>query len=222
MAGNLFWFLVGLLAVTGPVAGTASSVIMRAFFGVHGNRVIGGSGLGWLTAVGYEAINLAISTLASLAFVERFGIGIGIGIGSSTPAKIIVLLVVGVATFTISIYGHATIVRMSKALTFGLTLCLLFVGAFVASGAHFGSYTPQGASAPLSAVMIGFTIIASGPLSWLTGADYSRYLPQRTSRTAVAGWTMTGGFLAAVLLGFIGILTWDQAVEMSDPQTSIR
>lgn len=215
VAGNLFWFLVGLLAVTGPVAGTASSVIMRAFFGVRGNRVIG-SGLGWLTAVGYEAINLAISTLASLAFLERFGIG------SSTPAKIIVLLVVGVATFTISIYGHATIVRMSKALAFGLTLCLLLVGAFVASRAHFGSYTPQGASsAPLSAVLIGFTVIASGPLSWLTGADYSRYLPQRTSRTAVAGWTMTGGFLAAVLLGFIGILA-GTAVDMSDPQTSMK
>lgn len=215
VAGNLFWFLTGLLAVTGPVTGTASSVIMRALFGVRGNRVIG-SGLGWLTAVGYEAINLSISTLACLAFLDRFGVGTG------TPVKIVMLLVVGVVTFTISIYGHATIVRISKVLAVVLTLCLLLVGVFVANGSHFGSYTPKGASsAPVSAVLIGFTVIASGPLSWLTGADYARYLPRRTSRTAVAGWTMAGGFLAAVLLGFIGILA-GTAVDMSDPQTSMK
>lgn len=215
VAGNLFWFLTGLLAVTGPVTGTASSVIMRALFGVRGNRVIG-SGLGWVTAVGYEAINLAISTFACLALLQRLGAGTG------GPTKVVMLLVVGVVTFTISIYGHATIVRTSKALAVVLTVVLLLVGVYVAVNSHFGSYTPKDASsAPPSTVLIGFTVIASGPLSWLTGADYARYLPRRTPRTAVAGWTMAGGFLAAVLLGFIGILA-GTAVDMSDPQTSMK
>lgn len=36
VVGNLFWALVGLLAVSGPASGTPSEVIMRAMFGTRG------------------------------------------------------------------------------------------------------------------------------------------------------------------------------------------
>lgn len=216
VAGNLFWVLVGLLAMSGPATGTASAVVMRAFFGVRGNRLVG-SGLGWLTAVGYEAINLAITAFAGLALIETLG-----GDGESGPMRVGVLLVVSVATFTISIYGHAAIVRTSKVLTVGLALCLLVAGGYVVAGSDPGSYTPAGSSsAPLAVALIGFTVIASGPLSWLTGADYARYLPRSASRRAVAGWTMGGGFLAAVLLGLVGVMA-GTAVDMADPQSSMK
>jgi hypothetical protein len=51
---------------------------------------------------------------------------------------------------------------------------------------------------------VGFTIIASAPLSWGIGADYARYLPADTSWRAVVGWTALGGFLPAVLLAGLG------------------
>ncbi|MEU9290535.1 cytosine permease [Streptomyces sp. NPDC048275] len=37
--GNLFWALVGLLAVSGPSTGAPSTITTRAMYGVRGNRV---------------------------------------------------------------------------------------------------------------------------------------------------------------------------------------
>ena len=68
---------------------------------------------------------------------------------------------------------------------------------------------------------VGFTLIASAPLSWGTGADYSRYLPADTSPRAVAWWTAIGGLCPAVLLAGLGVLA-GTVVDMTDPQTSLR
>ncbi|MGR6924592.1 purine-cytosine permease family protein [[Actinomadura] parvosata] len=215
VAGNLFWPLVGLLAISGPVTGTTSSVVMRAFFGTRGNRLIG-SGLGWLTAVGYEAVNLSIITLTALALLKQIDV-------AATPlvTVTVVMLSAGV-TFGISLYGHALIIRLSKAITAGLGACMLLASCFIAYSASTAPlYDRPAPTSTLPTLLIGFTVIASGPLSWLTSADYSRYLPPGTSRGAVAGWTAAGGFLAAVLLGLIGILA-GSAVDMSDPQASMK
>ena len=57
--GNLWWAAVGWLAVSGPASGTPSVAIMRAMFGVRGNRVFGG-GLGVAIGLFYEIINIAV------------------------------------------------------------------------------------------------------------------------------------------------------------------
>jgi purine-cytosine permease-like protein len=69
-------------------------------------------------------------------------------------------------------------------------------------------------------LLLGYAIIASGPLSWGTGADYARYLPQSTSKRAVAWWTALGGFIPAVLIGTLGIVA-ATAIDMTDPQLTI-
>ena len=217
-AGNLFWLLVGWLSVSGPSAGTPSEVITRAMYGVRGNRVYNAL-LGWGVGIAYEAINLSVGALAGFALVEQWG-------GHASAAvKWAVVLGTALITFTVSVYGHAAIVRFSGWFTWLLLAGFIVLGCYVLEHANWGYQAPAQeavhGAALWAAAAAGFTIIASAPLSWGIGADYARYLPADTSRRAVAGWTALGGFLPAMLLGGLGVLA-GTVVDMTDPQTSLR
>ena len=212
--GNLFWALVGILSVSGPASGTSGSVVMRAMFGIRGNRVVVAV-TGWIISVAYEAINLSLGALAGFALLES------IGIHPATVWKLAVVLVTAIVTFAISIYGHATIVRLSGPFSIALTVSVAILAAFVLPQVNL-HFVPQGAPhglALMAALFTGLTIISSGPLSWGTSSDYARYLPPSTSWRAVASWTALGGFLPSVLLGILGVLA-GTAIDMTDPQTS--
>ncbi|THG34258.1 nitrate reductase [Glaciibacter flavus] len=212
--GNLWWIAVGWLAVSGPASGTPSVTIMRAMFGVRGNRVFG-AGLGVVIGIFFEVINIAFATLATIALLAHLGIGLPPG------GEWGVLVVVAALSFGISVYGHATIIKLSPIFTIALAVCFVLLGVFVMQAAHF-DYTP----APLSggdhwgALILGFAVVAANPLSWGTGADYARYLPASVSKRAVMGWTALGGFLPAVLIAALGVFA-GTAVDMTDPQLSL-
>ena len=181
-AGNLFWLLVGWLSVSGPSSGTPSEVVTRAMYGVRGNRAYNAL-LGWGVGIAYEAINLSVGALAGVALVEQWG-------GHASAAvKWAVVLGTALITFTISVYGHATIVRFSGWFTWILLAGFIVLGYYVLRHAHWGyqapaQYAVHGA-ALWAVAAAGFTIIASAPLSWGIGADYARYLPADTSRRAM-------------------------------------
>ena len=218
VAGNLFWGLVGWLSISGPSSGTPSEVVTRAMFGVRGNRVFNVV-LGWLVGVAYEAINLSIGALAGFALIAQWGGKAG------TPVKVLVVLATALVTFTISVYGHATIVKLSGWFTWILLACTLVLGYDVLRHAHWGYQVPAASAVHGGALWgvaaAGFTIIASSPLSWGTGADYARYLPADVSRRGVIWWTALGGFLPAVALSGLGVLA-GTVVDMTNPQTSLR
>jgi purine-cytosine permease-like protein len=215
VAGNLYWVGVGALAVSGPASGTPSAVVTRAMFGIRGNRPLS-AGIGWLIAVCYEAVNLALGALAGFALADHLGLAV------STPVKAVILLVIAAATFTISVYGHATIVRLSPWFTALLAAAMALLAVFVLGHTH-GSYTPQHAlhsTALLTALCLGAALIAAVPLSWATGADYARYLPATSSTRSVLLYTALGGFIPAVLLGVLGVLA-GTSIDMNDPQTTL-
>jgi NCS1 family nucleobase:cation symporter-1 len=218
VAGNLFWGLVGWLSISGPSSGTPSEVITRAMFGVRGNRVFN-MVLGWLVGVAYEAINLSIGALAGFALIAQWGGQ------AATPVKVLVVLATALVTFTISVYGHATIVKLSGWFTWILLACTCVLGYDVLRHAHWGYQVPSAyavhGGALWGVAAAGFTIIASSPLSWGTGADYARYLPADVSRRGVIWWTALGGFLPAVALSGLGVLA-GTVVDMTNPQTSLR
>ncbi|MBB5642234.1 purine-cytosine permease family protein [Cryobacterium roopkundense] len=214
LLGNLWWLLVGYLAISGPAAGSPSVVIMRAIFGVRGNRMFG-AGLGVLIGLLYVIINLAFAFLAGMALLEF------LGVAPSSPLRWLVLLVVAAATFTVSVYGHATITKLSPWLTLALAACFGVLGFFILGAADFGyTVAAQTTDARWAAFLLGFTIISSGPLSWGTGADYSRYLPERSKPSRVLIWTAIGGFIPAVLIAWLGVLAGTR-MDMTDPQTAL-
>lgn len=216
IAGNLVWLGVGYLSISGPTAGSPSTIIGRAFFGVHGNRVVSFI-RGWLVGVLYEAINLSVGALAGFALVELFF--------GEAPAPVKLLIVVGLAvvTFTISVYGHATIMKLSPWFTCALLSALVVLAWFVIGRADF-SYVPEAGAlsgAPMWATAAaGFAIIASAPLSWPVGADYSRYLPATASARSITLWTALGGFLPAAGIAILGVLA-GTVIDMSNPEKAM-
>jgi purine-cytosine permease-like protein len=214
IAGNMFWLLVGILSVSGPASGTPSSIVMRAMFGIRGNRV-NLAIIGWGVAVAYEAINLSVGGLATFALFAALGIPAG------ALLKFLIVIATAAVTLTISVYGHATIVRLSPLFTAALAACVILTAWFMAPHVNL-HFVPPGAphgAALLGAAFAGLTIIASGPLSWGTGADYARYLPQNTAKRGIILWVFAGGFIPSVILGAIGVLA-GTAIDMTNPQAS--
>ncbi len=215
--GNLFWAAIGLLAITGPVSGSPSGVINRSMFGVVGNR-LNMALLNWPIFIAYEAVNLALGALAGFALADQ------LGFAANPPVKIAIVAVTAAITVTISVFGHATIVRMSGLFTVALTIVMVMLGVCVLNHADWG-YVPPVEIAPagwavVATMTAGVTVIAAAPLSWGISADYARYLPADTSRLQVATWTALGGFVPAVLLGAVGVLA-GTVIDMTDPQTAL-
>ncbi|GAA2103024.1 cytosine permease [Streptomyces albiaxialis] len=216
VVGNLFWLLTGLLAVSGPAAGAPSEVITRAIYGVRGNRV-NNAVVGWMISVCYFALNLAAAATAAFALVERCGIP------ATTGVKIVVVLVIAALTLTIGVYGHGLIMKLYLPITLALTAAFAVVAYSVVRSADL-SYAP---AEPLTgtglwaALLGGVTLIAAGPLSYTTSADFSRYLPRTTSPAAVVAWTASGAFLPSVAVCSLGALA-ATVVDMTDPQTALE
>ena len=128
--GNLWWAAVGWLAVSGPASGTPSVAIMRAMFGVRGNRVFGG-GLGVAIGLFYEIINIAVATLAANALLGILGVPLPAG------AEWIVLVVVAALSFVLSVYGHATILKLAPVFSAALAVAFVVLAVFVLGAADF-------------------------------------------------------------------------------------
>jgi purine-cytosine permease-like protein len=212
--GNLWWLLIGWLSISGPASGTPTVMIMRSFFGIRGNKVFG-AGLGVVVGLFYEIVNIALGTLAAIAFLSF------IGIPESPVIAWIALIVVTLASFVISVFGHATIIKLSPIFSAILAVCFALLAVFVMSAADFSyQVEPLPSLDHWTIIFLGLVIVASSPISWGTGADFARYLPQDVSKKAVIGWTAAGGFIPAVLITLVGVFA-GTSIDMTDPQITL-
>lgn len=212
--GNLAWFFVGVLGIGGPRSGTASMVISRAQYGYHGNKI--SCFLNWVVNVGYEGVDFAIAALAAFSLVQYYGWN------PNTLGKAVILFVIIAGSFALGLYGHATIFWFQKwaAWTLGIASILLLV--FVVPHVNFSyTYTPAlHGSALTVAILIGFSVVLSGPFSYPNSADYSRYLPSDASPKKVIFHAAMGGYIPTVFLTVVGILA-ATVVDASDFTSSI-
>ncbi|WP_281254790.1 C45 family autoproteolytic acyltransferase/hydolase [Mycobacterium aquaticum] len=185
-------------------------------FGVRGNRVnilI----TSWFISVCYLALNWAAASYTAFRLAERFGIEVNLAV------KIVLILAIAGITLAVSVYGHATIVRLYQPLALVLTAVFVVMAVFVLGRADWG-YQP---AEPLhgtglwAVVAAGLAIVASAPLSYTNSADFARYLPSNTSPVAVAGWTTLGAFVPSVLTTGLGALA-ATALNMADPETALE
>ncbi|MEY9877277.1 NCS1 family nucleobase:cation symporter-1 [Streptacidiphilus sp. MAP12-33] len=216
VVGNLFWVLVGLIAVSGSASGTPSEVIMRSMFGVRGNRaniLI----TGWFASVCYLALNWAAGCLAAFALADEAGVH------PDTLLKVVIIIAVAAATLAISVYGHAMIVKLYLPFTIALTAVFVVLAGYVLHRAdwHYHPEQPLHGSALLAAVAGGLALVASAPLSYNNSADFARYLPRDTKPGAIAGWTFLGAYVPSVLFTGLGVLA-GTALDMTDPQSALE
>ncbi|GAA3183548.1 MULTISPECIES: purine-cytosine permease family protein [Streptomyces] len=215
-AGNLLWILTGVLAVSGPAAGTTGSVISRAMYGVRGNKAVIAV-TGWLISAAYLALNWSAASVAGIGLAGRLGVPDG-----PLPDAAIICAIAAV-TLVVAVYGHATIVRLHAVLSIALTAVFVVVAGYVLAHTDW-SYRPAHAlhgGALWAALAGGFALIASTPLSYGNSPDLARYLPRDSRSVAVAGWTALGAYLPSVLFTALGALA-ATGLDMSDPQRALE
>ena len=214
--GNVFSIVTGIVAGSGPAAGTPSEVITRAMYGITGNR-FNVAIAGWLISVCYLAINWAAATTVAVGLLGR------IGVPATGWTIAISAVVIAAATMVISVYGHGLIMRLYQPLAIVLAVIFAGMAIFVVSGAHW-SFAP---AKPLSGVELvammaaGVALVASAPLSYTNSADLSRYLPRRTRAPDLALWTTLGLPIPRILATFVGSLA-ASAVDMTSPEAGLE
>jgi NCS1 family nucleobase:cation symporter-1 len=209
--GNLLAYpLLGLASVQGPTTGTTTMTISRASFGPKGGRVLGV--FGWLTLVGFEAGGLILVVFAGLTLLDRAGL-------SSTPSvQIIVIIALAAIQLLLPLFGHAVMMKAQKYFTAIFAVAFAVMAALVLPKVDFGAAAEAG-GAPLSMFTVAVALImASGGLSWApAGSNFSRYLPEKSPRRAVAFYASIGGFVPYVLLQILGAATASITLDVSDP-----
>ena len=191
--------LAGLIAVAGKRGSAPTMVLSRAAFGVRGNKLT--AAISWLLNVGWETV---ITVLATLAIATVAG---HLGWGGGTATKVIALIVVVALTIFGGVMGYSLIMRMMTVIT---AVTTVLTAGFIVLAAHRIHWPAVAGlhAGPVQAVIGALVfMMTSFGLGWTNmSADYSRYLPRRSSGAGIIGWTTAGISLAPVVLVVFGLL----------------
>ncbi|MHA6759028.1 purine-cytosine permease family protein [Streptacidiphilus sp. PAMC 29251] len=195
----LSFLLCGLIAVAGKRGSAPTMVLSRAAYGVRGNRLP--SVVSWVLTVGWETVLAALATLATATVFTRLGWGGG------TSTKVIALIVVCALIVAGGVMGFDLIMRLQTVITVVTgVLTVVYIG-LVAGHIHWHivSSLPSGSNQEFIGALV-FMMTGFG-LGWVNAAaDYSRYLPKRSSSRGVIGWTTFGASVAPLVLLVFGLL----------------
>jgi NCS1 family nucleobase:cation symporter-1 len=210
VAGTVLSFLlVGFVGVAGKRSGVPTFALSRAPFGRAGNVLP--TLTSYLSLVGWETVLVALATLAVDSMLDRLGVATG------THTTVIAFLVIAGVTIAVGLLGHATIVTIQTWFTWAFAiLTVVFIGlelpqvewsklAHLPTGNWLTGFLPA-----TSIIMAGLGI------SWANaGADYTRYLPRRSSSRGVVGWTVLGCSIGPIVLITFGVLLASKGTGLS-------
>jgi purine-cytosine permease-like protein len=204
----LSFLFCGFISLAGKRGSAPTLTLSRASFGVHGNRLP--SFISWLITVGWETVLASLAVLAiSTVFQE-------LGFGGGMTTKIVTLVVVILLVVGGGVYGFDVIMRMQTVITIVTAVLTAMYIVLVWGHIDFGAVAavPNGSVTHLVGAFV-FTMTGFG-LGWVqAAADYSRYLPRRSSSGGVVGWTMFGSSLAPVILVVFGLLLAASSVKLN-------
>ena len=209
VVGVVFSFLLcGLVALAGKRGSAPTMVLSRAAFGVRGNKLP--SLVSWVLTVGWETVLTILATLATATVFERLGWGGG------NLTKVIALVVVGVLIVACGVLGFDLIMRAQTVITVVTGVLTVVYIILVADQIHWSTVSalPSGSAQQVIGALV-FLMTGFG-LGWVNAAaDYSRYLPRRSSSAGVVGWTTFGGAVAPVVLLVFGLLLAGSSEDLS-------
>ncbi|HXZ70157.1 MAG TPA: hypothetical protein VEH31_04690, partial [Streptosporangiaceae bacterium] len=130
-----------------------------------------------------------------------------LGWPSGTATKVVALIVVVGLTIFGGVMGFDLIMRMQTAITVITGVLTVMFIILVAGKIHWSAVSALPAG-PAESLIGGLVFMMTGfGLGWVNvAADYSRYLPRRSSSAGVAGWTTFGGAVAPIILLTFGLL----------------
>jgi purine-cytosine permease-like protein len=203
------FLLCGFVSLAGKRGSAPTMVLSRAAFGVDGNRL--SALLSWVLTVGWETILVATAVLST---GEVFRL---LGWGGGTLTETVALIVVVLLVIAAGVYGFDLIMRLQVWITVitGVLTVVYFVLVLPHIDLHAVAAVPAGSAA---AVIGGFVFMMTGfGLGWVNAAaDYSRYLPRRSSGPGIVFWTTFGGALAPVVLLVFGVLLAGSSSKLNE------
>src|SRR6516164_6760146 len=209
LAGSIISVLLwGGIAVAGKRGSAPTMGLGRAAFGVRGNKFP--SLISWLLTVGWETVLVILATLATATVFERLGWGGG------TATKVIALIIVVGLTIFGGVMGFDLIMRMQTVITVVTGVATVVFIALVADHIHWHivSSTPSGSAEAVIGALV-FVMTGFG-LGWVNvAADYSRYLPRRSSGAGVVWWTTFASSIAPIFLIVFGLLLAGSSKSLS-------
>ena len=195
----LSFLACGLIAVAGKRGSAPTMVLSRAAFGVNGNKLP--ALVSWVLTVGWETVLVILATLATATVFTQLGWGGG------TATKVIALIIVVALTIIGGVMGFDLIMRMQTWITLVTGVATVVFIALVADKIHWSTVSGiHGGSAEAVIGALVFVMTGFG-LGWVNAAaDYSRYLPRRSSGGGVVWWTTFGSSIAPICLLVFGLL----------------
>ncbi|MEU4513963.1 cytosine permease [Nonomuraea wenchangensis] len=193
----LSFLLVGLVAVGGTRSGVPTMTLGRAPFGYQGNKLP--ATLSYISNVGWEIVLVTLSAQSGAAILARLAPGL-----PRTTATAVCFAVAALVVIAVGVYGHALIMVVQRYLTYAFVVLTLVYMALMTPRLGVSLETTTGAGGWIGGVIFAMTLLGLG---WVNcGADYSRYLPSRSSGRSVAFWTTLGGALPPMVLLVFGVL----------------
>jgi nucleobase:cation symporter-1, NCS1 family len=208
--GNILGGLVlAWSAAMGPAAGYPQMFIGRRAFGRVGGYIP--AALNWLSTAGWFTVNTILGSFAIQLLI------------SGIPFVVAAAILVVVQTLLV-IYGHNLIQAFERYMA--LILGVLFAIATVIAlthGSAIAAWHPKPVGGTLALFAIVLAISFSYIMSWSPYAsDYSRYLPEITSRSYVAIYVFIGAAVASFLTEVVGVLVAILAPGASTPVAALR
>jgi len=201
LAASLLWIFPGLIAGSGPAAGTSGSVVTRAMYGIVGNKLFVAF-VGWFIGAVFLSLTWLASSFMGADLLRR------IGLDDPVWVPIGVTIVVSAITIAVAIFGHGLILRIYPVMAIVLFAIFLLVSAFILPTVDWGYRAPEPlGGVPLwSAITVGFTILASTPLSFINSPDIARYLPRSAKPSHITAATALGGAVPFIVFTAMGVL----------------
>ena len=208
--GNILGGLVlAWSAAMGPAAGYPQMFIGRRAFGRVGGYIP--AALNWLSTAGWFTVNTILGSFAIQLLVP--------GLPFAVAAAILVVL-----QTLLVIYGHNLIQAFERYMA--LILGVLFAIATVIAlthGSTIGAWHPKPVGSTLALFAIVLAVSFSYIMSWSPYAsDYSRYLPEITSRSYIAIYVFVGAVVASFLTEVVGMLVAILAPGAATPVAALK
>jgi NCS1 family nucleobase:cation symporter-1 len=195
----LSFLLCGFVAVAGKRGSAPTMILSRAAYGVRGNKVP--SAVSWILTVGWETVLTALATLATATVFTRLGWGGG------TSTKVVALIVVAALIVGGGVMGFDLIMKMQTVITVVTGVLTVVYIILVADKVHWHTVSSIPAGSTQNVVGAFVFLMTGFGLGWVNAAaDYSRYLPRRSSSKGVISWTTFGAAVAPVILLLFGLL----------------
>ena len=192
--GNILGGLVlAWSAAMGPAAGYPQMFIGRRAFGRVGGYIP--AALNWLSTAGWFTVNTILGSFAVQLLLPAI------------PFPVAAAALVVIQTLLV-IYGHNLIQAFERYMAAILGV-LFAIGAVIAltHGSAISAWQPK----PVGSTLALFAIVLAASFSYIMSwspyaSDYSRYLPEITSRSYIAIYVFAGAAVASFLTEVVGML----------------